>query len=154
MKDSNSTLKSITVRSLFFGSAILTILTSDAFVIQPNLKQPSHHLLYNNNNNINKDVLSLKMSSSDSNEKEEEEEKNIAGSFFNAVPEPKKSNSSDDEVTQNEIKASESQTQLPDINADPFDQSIANLIQQRSSKPLAAAESTLGGIPTSKATGE
>lgn len=140
MKDSNSTLKSITVRSLFFGSAILTILTSDAFVIQPNLKQPSHH-------------LSLKMSSSDSNEKEEE--KNIAGSFFNAVPE---SNSSDDddnnEVTQNEVQASESQTQLPDINADPFDQSIANLIQQRSSKPLAAAESTLGGIPTSKATGE
>lgn len=143
MKDSNSTLKSITVRSLFFGSAILTILTSDAFVIQPNLKQPSHH-------------LSLKMSSSDSNEKEEE--KNIPGSFFNAVPEPKKSNSSDDdnnnEVTQNEVQASESQTQLPDINADPFDQSIANLIQQRSSKPLAAAESTLGGIPTSKATGE
>mmetsp|Transcript_14511 Transcript_14511/g.31450 ORF Transcript_14511/g.31450 Transcript_14511/m.31450 type:complete len:287 (+) Transcript_14511:118-978(+) len=90
----------------------------------------------------------------------------IAGSFFNPVPgDP---SGSDDEGDAKENK-SETPAEAPIENksttaagqggsdevddAFDFDQSMAKLMARRNKKPLAATPSTIGGVPTSKATG-
>lgn len=59
---------------------------------------------------------------------------NVSGSFFNQVPAPSES----------EPKESKDAS---------FDDDLTDLLRRRKSKPLAKTPSTLGGIPTSKATG-
>lgn len=61
-------------------------------------------------------------------------DENVAGSFFNPVPDDDGDSPKEEEV--------------PD-----FDEAISEVIKQRSSPPLASQPSTIGGIPTSQAKG-
>lgn len=78
--------------------------------------------------------------------------KKPSGSFFNQVP----ANDNNDNNGQGKDKVDTSEDkEEPSPSAssqDPFDQSIEQLMKSRRSKPLASSPSTLGGVPTSKAT--
>jgi len=65
------------------------------------------------------------------------------GSFFNRVPDK----GPDDD---NEKKGADANGAAP---ADPFQKSIEELMRARNTKPIAAEPSTIGGVPTAKATG-
>lgn len=64
------------------------------------------------------------------------------GSFFNPVP--------DDGPDDEKKDGASSNSAAP---VDPFEKSIEDLISNRNRKPIASEPSTLGGIPTAKATG-
>uniref|UniRef100_A0A7S2A9N1 Uncharacterized protein n=1 Tax=Trieres chinensis TaxID=1514140 RepID=A0A7S2A9N1_TRICV len=49
--------------------------------------------------------------------------------------------------------SSSSASSSPDEKRDAFDRTVEDLLRRRKSKPLASRPSTLGGVPTSKATG-
>ena len=92
---------------------------------------------------------------------DEDEDGKLAGSFFNQVPEASSTSSG--------AGASSGAEQPPAAEADPvpaqpetkaksddpfdFDQSVAKLMARRNKKPLAATPSTIGGVPTAKASG-
>jgi len=61
----------------------------------------------------------------------------VSGSFFNQVPAPSLSEPKQPKEAKNDL----------------FEDNIEDLLRRRKSKPLAKTPSTLGGIPTSKATG-
>jgi len=67
-----------------------------------------------------------------------------AGSFFNEVPEDSDDNNDD-----------KADAAKPDGAADPFDfdTSVQNIIRQRASPSTGIPPSTIGGVPTSQATG-
>lgn len=67
----------------------------------------------------------------------------VAGSFFNPVPPP-----DDDD---NDAKDSKKE-EINDVF--DFDQSVAELMRNRNKKSRASTPSTLGGVPTAKATGK
>jgi len=74
--------------------------------------------------------------------------KKPSGSFFNQVP------ADDDNKDKDDHDDDDKETSSPaESLQDPFDQSIEQLMKNRRSKPLASSPSTLGGVPTSKATG-
>ncbi len=75
---------------------------------------------------------------------------NVSGSFFNRVPDSNDDNNNDD-ASQNPNDSRSSD--VTNTNIDPFEASMTELMRKRSKKPLASKPSTLGGIPTSKATG-
>ena len=97
-----------------------------------------------------------------------------AGSFFNQVPpesdddndndndndddddNDNDNDNDDDNDDANNAKSSSinSEASEPLTEKDPFDQSIEQLMKNRRSKPRASNPSTIGGIPTSKATGK
>jgi len=79
----------------------------------------------------------------------------VAGSFFNSVPPPgDDDNNGDKEKNTDDITSAPPASSKEEINeAFDFDSGVAELMKKRSSKPLASAPSTLGGIPTAKATG-
>ena len=87
-----------------------------------------------------------------------------AGSFFNQVPpesdddndNDNDNDDDDDNDDANNAKSSSinSEASEPLTEKDPFDQSIEQLMKNRRSKPRASNPSTIGGIPTSKATGK
>lgn len=72
-----------------------------------------------------------------------------SGSFFNQVP----PESDDDDANNARSRNINSEASEPLAEKDPFDQSIEQLMKNRRSKPRASNPSTIGGIPTSKATG-
>mmetsp|Transcript_25037 Transcript_25037/g.33196 ORF Transcript_25037/g.33196 Transcript_25037/m.33196 type:complete len:135 (+) Transcript_25037:123-527(+) len=63
--------------------------------------------------------------------------KGVAGSFFNPVPE----------------KDDDDNKEGGEEEGDDIDRSISELMKQRKATPRAKSPSTLGGVPTSKATG-
>eukprot|EP00551_Chaetoceros_affinis_P003043 CAMPEP_0203658050 /NCGR_PEP_ID=MMETSP0088-20131115/47139_1 /ASSEMBLY_ACC=CAM_ASM_001087 /TAXON_ID=426623 /ORGANISM="Chaetoceros affinis, Strain CCMP159" /LENGTH=228 /DNA_ID=CAMNT_0050519615 /DNA_START=456 /DNA_END=1139 /DNA_ORIENTATION=- len=79
---------------------------------------------------------------------------NVSGSFFNQVPNDK-SNDGNGNVNGNDESSNETNNSGDDASAalDPFEASMAELMRKRNKKPLASKPSTLGGVPTSKATG-
>jgi|AntRauTorckE5430_2_1112549.scaffolds.fasta_scaffold15171_2 hypothetical protein len=77
--------------------------------------------------------------------------KKPSGSFFNQVPADDDNKDKDDNDDDNDDKETSSPAESLQ---DPFDQSIEQLMKNRRSKPLASSPSTLGGVPTSKATGK
>ena len=102
-------------------------------------------------------VTSLHMANDDN------DDGKLAGSFFNQVPEdPTSSNAGASAGADADVSAAEeSSAAVPaqpesKANADDpfdFDQSVAKLMARRSKKPLAATPSTIGGVPTAKASG-
>ena len=88
------------------------------------------------NNHINQNVQRptsdlIKMSSN-----------KINGSFFNKIPE--KDDNDNDDGNQNIETSTET---------DQFEEDFQKLVKNRNKKPLASSPSTIGGKPTSKATG-
>lgn len=105
-------------------------------------------------------VTSLHMANDDS----ASDDGKLAGSFFNQVPEDSTSSDAgaDAGAGADASAAEESSAAAPaqpesktDKTDDPFDfdQSVAKLMARRSKKPLAATPSTIGGVPTAKASG-
>eukprot|EP00550_Attheya_septentrionalis_P002728 CAMPEP_0198291000 /NCGR_PEP_ID=MMETSP1449-20131203/8669_1 /TAXON_ID=420275 /ORGANISM="Attheya septentrionalis, Strain CCMP2084" /LENGTH=281 /DNA_ID=CAMNT_0043989581 /DNA_START=224 /DNA_END=1069 /DNA_ORIENTATION=+ len=84
-----------------------------------------------------------------------------AGSFFNPVPQDDGTNPNDEEeevVNQESPAPSPEATQSDDDaddtgDMDTFDLSVADLLRKRRAKPIASEPSTIGGVPTSKASG-
>lgn len=68
----------------------------------------------------------------------------VAGSFFNPVPPP------NDDGDDNDAKDSKKE-EINDVF--DFDQSVTELMRNRNKKSRASTPSTLGGVPTAKATG-
>ena len=84
-------------------------------------------------------------SSNDTNDK-------LSGSFFNPVP----ANKPQDPPTTNlnENPSSSSTSSSTPMSSDSFEESVSDLLRRRKSKPRASKPSTIGGVPTSKATGK
>lgn len=78
---------------------------------------------------------------------------NVSGSFFNPVPENNDDKKKEAAATGDSDEGTETKAAASSDNADPFEASMAELMRSRNKKPLASKPSTLGGIPTSKATG-
>ena len=96
-------------------------------------------------------VSSLHMAGDDDND-----DGKLAGSFFNQVPEdPTSSDAGANASAEGPSAAAPAQPESKAKSDDPFDfdQSVAKLMARRSKKPLAATPSTIGGVPTSKASG-
>jgi hypothetical protein len=68
------------------------------------------------------------------------------GSFFNQVPDKGDDGNQDGDQNQ----GGDSNGAAP---KDPFEKSMEDLIRNRNTKPIASSPSTLGGVPTAKATG-
>ena len=79
---------------------------------------------------------------------------NVSGSFFNPVPENNDDKKKEAAATGDSNEGTETKAAASSDNADPFEASMAELMRSRNKKPLASKPSTLGGIPTSKATGK
>ena len=102
-------------------------------------------------------VTSLHMANDDN------DDGKLAGSFFNQVPEDPTSSDADAGAGAGAgagaaEESSATAPAQPESKAkadDPFDfdQSVAKLMARRSKKPLAATPSTIGGVPTAKASG-
>ena len=91
---------------------------------------------------------------------DEDEDGKLAGSFFNQVPEASSTSSGAGASSGAEPPAAEAdpvpaQPETKAKSDDPFDfdQSVAKLMARRNKKPLAATPSTIGGVPTAKASG-
>lgn len=72
---------------------------------------------------------------------------NVSGSFFNPVPDKDDNDNNDEGEGENSASSSEA---TPDVNIDPFDLSVVELMRKRNQKPIASNPSTVGGVPTSK----
>mmetsp|Transcript_10790 Transcript_10790/g.30324 ORF Transcript_10790/g.30324 Transcript_10790/m.30324 type:complete len:291 (+) Transcript_10790:119-991(+) len=91
---------------------------------------------------------------------DEDEDGKLAGSFFNQVPKESPSSGADASASAAEPPAAAAdpapaQPETKGKSDDPFDfdQSVAKLMARRNKKPLAATPSTIGGVPTAKASG-
>jgi putative lipoic acid-binding regulatory protein len=96
-------------------------------------------------------VTSLRMAGDDN------DDGKLAGSFFNQVPEEPSSSgaNSDADAPAAADNPPPAQPESKATSDDPFDfdQSVAKLMARRNKKPLAATPSTIGGVPTAKASG-
>lgn len=70
--------------------------------------------------------------------------KEPSGSFFNQIPDEDDANTEKNQVSDG------ANSQAPQ---DPFEESLGKLMKSRKSRPRASNPSTLGGVPTSQATG-
>ena len=79
----------------------------------------------------------------------------IAGSFFNPVPPPSDDNNNDDQNNPNN-KDDQNNPNNKDEEINEifdFDSSVAELMKARTKKSRASSPSTIGGVPSAKATG-
>jgi len=72
-----------------------------------------------------------------------------SGSFFNQVPDK----GEDDDASNDDNQQQQDPPAEAAVPQDPFEASLAQLMQSRNSESRASEPSTVGGIPTSKATG-
>eukprot|EP00591_Stephanopyxis_turris_P005830 CAMPEP_0195515186 /NCGR_PEP_ID=MMETSP0794_2-20130614/6346_1 /TAXON_ID=515487 /ORGANISM="Stephanopyxis turris, Strain CCMP 815" /LENGTH=225 /DNA_ID=CAMNT_0040643577 /DNA_START=238 /DNA_END=915 /DNA_ORIENTATION=- len=80
----------------------------------------------------------------------------VTGSFFHAIPEDDADSddkNSGEKVASEQQQPSERNQKEEEKSEDEFQRSLNQILEKRRSKPRAASPSTLGGVPTAKATG-